>query len=85
MTAGDRDRAELALHAATAYDDAAVLAWILLGRAALETDPAVAHGRYDAAITAGAIGITAQLAHAGREAAATLMEDGRTVAELEEE
>jgi len=83
MAAGDDELAEEALFAATDRTDSAVLAWILLGRAALESDPATAHGRYDAALTAGATGITAELARSGREAAAMLMEDGRTVAELD--
>lgn len=83
LAAGDRQRAERALLAATEHDDSEILAWILLGRAALESDPATAHGRYDAALAAGAAGITAELARSGREAAATLMEDGRTLALLE--
>ena len=83
LAAAELQRAEEALLAATEHEDSAVLAWILLGRAVLESDPATAHGRYDAALAAGADGITAELARSGREAAATLMEDGRTLAELE--
>ena len=83
LAADEPQHAEQILLSATEREDSAVLAWILLGRAALESDPATAHGRYDAALSAGAAGITAELALSGREAAATLMEDGRTLAELE--
>lgn len=76
MTVGDLPLAEAALLAAAEREESAVLAWLLLGRAALESDPATAHVRYDAALTAGAEGVTAELARSGREAAATLMEDG---------
>ncbi len=82
MTAGDRPLAEAALFAAAERDDSAVLAWLLLGRAALEADPATAHARYDAALAAGAEGVTAALARSGREAAATLMEDGMILADV---
>lgn len=75
MTAGDASLAEAALWAATEREDAAVLAFILLGRSALEADPTAAHGHYDAALTAGASGITAELARAGRDAAASLMDE----------
>jgi hypothetical protein len=78
---GDIALAESALLAATERTDAAALAWILLGRAALPVDPVTAHERYDAALAAGAVGVTAELARAGRDAAATLMEDGLTVAD----
>jgi hypothetical protein len=83
LAADEPQLAEQTLLAATKRDDSAALAWILLGRAALESDPATAHVRYDAALSAGATGITAELARSGREAAATLMEDGRTLAALE--
>ncbi|MFT5679514.1 MAG: tetratricopeptide (TPR) repeat protein [Myxococcota bacterium] len=81
LTAEDQALAEAALFAATERAESAVLAWLLLGRAALESDPATAHVRYDAALTAGAEGVTADLARSGREAAATLMEDGTTLAD----
>ena len=82
MTAGDLPLAETALFAAAEREESAVLAWLLLGRAALEADPATAHVRYDAALTAGAEGVTATLARSGREAAATLMEDGMILADV---
>ena len=82
--AADDGDSERALRAATAHPEVAVDAWLALGSALLAEEPDQAKDAFDQALTAGAAGAEASLAHLG--AATALERDERledALAELE--
>ena len=79
---GDIDGARALLGQAATHPSSAPTAWVSLGRIAMGEDAAAALEAYNAALDAGAEGVEADLARAGRLAA--LSELGQGLADLED-